>query len=160
MKTMMRFSLLGALLVAGSALADEPSKFDISMYPAAEPTQERVVVRLPEVENETDMMVEIQIGKMMMVDCNVPRFSGNLEQHSVKGWGYNYLQLGQVSDPIATMMACPDPQKKESFVQVFGQGFFMNYTSKLPFVIYVPQEYEVRYRLWRADKLAQPALVE
>ena len=48
-------------------------------------------------------------------------------------------------------MACPDGQKKESFVQIHGQGFFVNHNSKLPFVIYVPQEYEVRYRLWRAD---------
>ncbi|HAT06107.1 MAG TPA: ecotin, partial [Aeromonas salmonicida] len=23
-----------------------------------------------------------------------------------------------------------------------------------------PQEYEVRYRLWRADNLAQPAMIE
>lgn len=160
MKTIVRFSLLGALMLGGHAFADEPKKFDISMFPAAEPNQERVVIRLPEVENEADMMIELQVGKMMMVDCNLPRFSGNLEQHSVKGWGYNYLSLGQVSDPISTLMACPDPQKKEAFVQVYGQGYFLNYNSKLPFVIYIPQEYEVRYRLWRADKSAQPALVE
>ena len=90
----------------------------------------------------------------------LPRFAGNLEQHSVKGWGYNYLTLGQVTGPVSTLMACPDGQKKESFVQIYGQGFFVNYNSKLPFVIYVPQEYEVRYRLWRADNLAQPAMIE
>ena len=51
-------------------------------------------------------------------------------------------------------------EQKETFVQIYGQGFFVNYNSKLPFVIYVPQEYEVRYRLWRADNLAQPAMIE
>ena len=128
MKTVLRFSLLGALLLGGHAFAAEPKKFDISMFPAAEVNQERVVIRLPEVENEADMMVELQVGK--------------------------------VSGPVSTLMACPDGQKKESFVQIYGQGFFVNYNSKLPFVIYVPQEYEVRYRLWRADNLAQPAMIE
>ena len=89
MKTVLRFSLLGALLLGGHAFAAEPKKFDISMFPAAEVNQERVVIRLPEVENEADMMVELQVGKKMLVDCNLPRFAGNLEQHSVKGWGYN-----------------------------------------------------------------------
>src|SRR5690606_25107937 len=79
MKTVLRFSLLGALLLGGHAFAAEPKKFDISMFPAAEVNQERVVIRLPEVENEADMMVELQVGKKMMVDCNVPRFAGNLE---------------------------------------------------------------------------------
>lgn len=160
MKTVLRFSLLGALILGGHAFAAEPKKFDISMFPAAEVNQERVVIRLPEVENEADMMVELQVGKKMMVDCNLPRFAGNLEQHSVKGWGYNYLTLGQVSGPVSTLMACPDSQKKETFIQIYGQGFFVNYNSKLPFVIYVPQEYDVRYRLWRADNLAQPAMIE
>ena len=56
MKTVLRFSLLGALLLGGHAFAAEPKKFDISMFPAAEVNQERVVIRLPEVENEADMM--------------------------------------------------------------------------------------------------------
>ncbi|MGL4251455.1 MAG: serine protease inhibitor ecotin [Aeromonas sp.] len=160
MKTVLRFSLLGALLLGGHTFAAEPKKLDISMFPAADVNQERVVIRLPEVENEADMMVELQVGKKMMVDCNVPRFTGNLEQHSLKGWGYNYLKLGEVPDPINTLMTCPDSQQKETFVQIYGQGFFVNYDSKRPFVIYVPQEYEVRYRLWRADNLAQPAMIE
>ena len=33
------------------------------------------------------MMVELQVGKKMLVDCNLPHFAGNLEQHSVKGAG-------------------------------------------------------------------------
>ena len=37
--------------------------------------QERVVIRLPEVENEADMMVELQVGKKMLVDCNLPHFA-------------------------------------------------------------------------------------
>ena len=62
----------GALLLGGHAFAAEPKKFDISMFPAAEVNQERVVIRLPEVENEADMMVELQVGKKMLVDCNLP----------------------------------------------------------------------------------------
>ena len=44
MKTVLRFSLLGALLLGGHAFAAEPKKFDISMFPAAEVNQERVVI--------------------------------------------------------------------------------------------------------------------
>ncbi|MGL4763475.1 MAG: serine protease inhibitor ecotin, partial [Aeromonas sp.] len=43
MKTVLRFSLLGALLLGGHAFAAEPKKFDISMFPAADVNQERVV---------------------------------------------------------------------------------------------------------------------
>ncbi len=57
-------------------------------------------------------------------------------------------------------MACPDGQKKETFVQISRSGLLRELQPKLPFVLYVPQEYEVRYRLWRADTLAQPAMIE
>ena len=157
MKTVLRFSLLGALLLGGHAFAAEPKKFDISMFPAAEVNQERVVIRLPEVENEADMMVELQVGKKMLVDCNLPRFAGNLEQHSVKGSGYNYLTLGQVSGPVSTLMACPADSEKMADVPVVGDGYLLRYNSRLPLVIYAPAKTQIRYRIWSADETAQSA---
>ena len=158
MKTVLRFSLLAPLLLGGHAFAAEPKKFDISMFPAAEVNQERVVIRLPEVENKADMMVELRVGKKMLVDSVTCHLRRAIWNSTASGLGYNYLTLGQVS-PISTLMACPDGQKK-SFVQILRSGLLRELQLKLPFVIYVPQD-EVRYRLWRADNLhSQPRLSE
>jgi ecotin len=32
----------------------------------------------------------------------------------------------------------------------FGQGFLQRYDSELPVVTYVPEGFEVRYRIWTA----------
>jgi ecotin len=37
-------------------------------------------------------------------------------------------------------------------VAVRGEGFLLRYNSKLPVVVYVPNGFEVRYRIWRADE--------
>ena len=86
MKTVLRFSLLGAFVIGWPCLRRRTEKFDISMFPAAEVNQERVVIRLPEVENRSRHDGRTASRQKMLVDCNLPRFAGNLEQHSVRGW--------------------------------------------------------------------------
>ncbi len=57
-------------------------------------------------------------------------------------------------------MACPDSKKTEAFVPVVGDGFLLRYNSKLPVVVYVPKDVEVRYRVWSASQDVQKAKVE
>ena len=33
-----------------------------------------------------------------------------------------------------------------------GDGFMLRYNSKLPIVLYVPKDVEVRYRVWSASE--------
>jgi ecotin len=59
------------------------------------------------------------------------------------------------------MMACPpESTPQESFVAVRGAGFLQRYNSKLPVVTYVPEGFEVRYRIWTAGEEQGPAARE
>ena len=63
--------------------------------------------------------------------------------------------------PMAsTMMACPDGKAHPEFVPVVGEGFMLRYNSKLPIVVYVPKDIEVRYRIWSASKQIKQAVSE
>ena len=76
---------------------------------------------------------------------------GGLERRVAEGWGYPYFVLAAVAGPASTMMACPPGEEKvEAFVSVRGAGFLQRYNSKLPVVVYVPEGFEVRYRIWSA----------
>ncbi len=46
-------------------------------------------------------------------------------------------------------MACPDQKLTLKFVSL--QPEIANYNSKLPLVLYVPKDMEVRYRILRPD---------
>ena len=69
-------------------------------------------------------------------------------------------RLNKVSGPASTMMACPEGKTHAEFVPVVGDGFMLRYNSKLPIVVYVPKDIEVRYRIWSASKQVKQAVVE
>jgi len=123
----------------------------IKMFPAAKTGQKRYVIALPAEAVESDIRVELMVGKTLQVDCNQHWFMGNLTEQTVQGWGYSYYQLADVKGPATTLMACPGQAKQDAFVQVRGEGFLLRYNSRLPIVVYVPDGFEVRYRLWRAS---------
>ncbi|WP_296226172.1 serine protease inhibitor ecotin [Ralstonia sp. UBA689] len=149
------FCVAGSTIAATQALAATPggavSADDIKMFPKAQDGQKRVVISLPAATQEDDIQVELIVGKTMRVDCNRHWFMGSLTQETVQGWGYSYYQLADAKGPAATMMACPGQPEHEAFVPVRGEGYLLRYNSRLPLVVYVPQAFEVRYRLWHAS---------
>ncbi len=143
-----------AMLVPLGASAGK-GQDDMHPYPAAEEGFQRMVFRVPVKQNEADHKVQIMVGKTLLVDCNQTWFMGRLEKQVAKGWGYPYFVLEKVAGPASTMMACPAGQEKtQAFVSVRGEGFLQRYNSKLPMVVYVPQGFEVRYRIWAAGEEA------
>ena len=65
-----------------------------------------------------------------------------------------------MTSPISTMMACPDGKKEKKFVTAYlGDNSLLRYNSKLPVVVYTPENVEVKYRVWKADENVGQAVV-
>ncbi len=150
-----------SLILAGSSLYAEPAKNDsvkkdnIHMFPQAQEGFERHVVEVPKTENDYDHRVELLIGKNMMVDCNHHSFSAEIKSVNLKGWGFKYLEVGDIKSGPTTMMACPKP-KTQKFISIRDE--LRRYNSRSPIVVYVQKGYEVRYRVWSADDKVQQAV--
>jgi ecotin len=149
MKPILLVAVLGAFLSPGAVAAEKD--YGMKPYPPPKEGFQRLVFQVPPVENEDERKVEIMVGKTMEVDCNRVLIGGDLEQRTAEGWGFSYFVLEAPGPPASTLMACPPgTQKRQAFVQVRGEGFLQRYNSKLPVVVYVPDGFEVRYRVWSA----------
>jgi ecotin len=150
----MKLSLLvSAGAIALSALAAPAfanSDADLAAFPKPEAGQKQHVIQLPEAEDEWAIKVELIVGKTEMIDCNNHFYGGGLEERIAEGWGYNYYVLPELGAGASTLMGCPDNTKREAFVRSNVETI-VRYNSKLPLVVYTPDDVELRYRLWRAD---------
>ncbi|AOK17420.1 ecotin [Burkholderia cepacia] len=166
MKFAIRAALAALCVTSAAACAAGPAPEaavtaeSIKMFPQPAAGQQRVVIALPALENEGDARVELMIGKTLQTDCNQQWFGGELTAEDVKGWGYTYYQLTDVKGPASTLMACPGQAPQQRFVQVRGDGQLLRYNSRLPLVVYVPDGFEVRYRVWRASDDVKRAVVQ
>ena len=134
---------------------------EMKPYPPAEEGYKRMVIHLQPLANEDNNKLEIIIGKTLKVDCNRHWFGGQLTEEIAKGWGFPYFILKSVTGPASTLMACPPDQKEqETFVQVRSDQGLLRYNSKLPVVVYVPNDFEVHYRIWTAKEESGVAQVE
>lgn len=126
---------------------------DMKPYPPPEQGYKRMVIRLQPLDNEAKHKVELIIGKTLKVDCNKHWFIGQLSEEIAQGWGFTYFKLSQVTGPASTRMACPSDRKPQnSLVQLQSAHNLLNYNSKLPVVVYVPNDFEVHYRIWTAKE--------
>lgn len=155
------FNTTVGLIVAGLATVVQAAKLEeVAPFPKPEQGFTRQVIHLPSQPQEQNFQVEILAGKTLTVDCNSQRLGGILEEKNLEGWGYPFYRLEQVIGPMSTMMACPDGKSKKDFVPVVGDGFLLRYNSKLPIVLYVPEDVDVRYRVWSASSKIEKAVQE
>ena len=156
------FTLAALLLTAVSlsATAAEQPLEKVAPYPQAEKGMKRQVIQLPAQQDESALKVELMIGKTLEVDCNRHRLGGKLESKTLEGWGYDYYVFDKVTSPVSTMMACPDGKKEKKFITAYlGDNSLLRYNSKLPIVVYTPENVEVKYRVWKADETVGQAVV-
>ena len=67
------------------------------------------------------------------------------------------LRIGPLA---STMMACPDGKKEKKFVTAYlGDAGMLRYNSKLPIVVYTPDNVDVKYRVWKAEEKIDNAVV-
>lgn len=149
------------LIVAALSSAVHAAKLEeVAPFPKPESGFARQVIHLTPQAREDDYQVEILAGKTLNVDCNRQRLGGILEEKNLEGWGYPFYRLEKVIGPMSTLMACPDGKSHQDFVPVVGDGFMLRYNSKLPIVLYVPKDVEVRYRIWSASSKVDKAVEE
>ena len=146
------------LLLSNNVFSDS---YGMKPYPPAEEGYKRMAIHLQPMADEDANKLEIIIGKTIKVDCNRHWFIGNLSEEIAKGWGFSYFILKSVVGPTSTLMACPpDKKEQEAFVTVRSYGGLLPYNSKLPVVVYVPNDFEVHYRIWTAKEESGMAQVE
>ncbi|MDR2950619.1 MAG: serine protease inhibitor ecotin [Dysgonomonas sp.] len=148
-----------SILISFTGMVQAQSKQDIEKalepFPKAAEGMVRHVIQLGKKSDESMYKVEIIPGKVMSVDCNHHSLMGNLEEKDLQGWGYNYYEFTSNGQTRSTMMACNKPNENKF---VMGQTILIRYNSKLPIVVYAPQGYEIKYRIWKAGKNQSSAL--
>lgn len=159
----MAASLLAAACLSTAAYAAELQTQPAAdaPWPEASSGMKRQMIQLPAQQDEHAFKVELLIGQTLDVDCNQHRLGGALESKTLQGWGYDYYVFTPTSGTISTMMACPDGKKERKFVTAWlGDNALMRYNSRLPIVVYTPENIDVKYRIWRAEETVHSATVK
>jgi ecotin len=150
--------LLSGCLLSLSVAARASEHPELKAFPAAGEGMVRFVIALPHKERgeEDDFKVELIAGREMMTDgVNRVRLGSTIEPRDLQGWGYTYYEVTGSGETISTLMAPPEgaPQVR-SFVS--GTPLLIRYNSRLPVVVYAPQGYQIRYRIWTAPPESTP----
>ena len=139
------------VLLALACISIAPAADDMKAFPPAEAGMARHVIRLSKQKDETAFKVELIIGKTVRTDAiNHYFFGGTLETVEIPGWGFDRYVLRKLGPMGGTLMAVdPAAPQVARFIGIAGETI-LRYNSRLPIVVYVPADVEVRYRLWRA----------
>jgi ecotin len=81
--------------------------------------------------------------------CNNYYLDGTFEKRDLKGFGYNYYVFSSDGKARSTLMGCSGTGTRRQFV--FSQSLEEFYNPKLPIVIYLPEDYEVRFRVFTSN---------
>ncbi len=136
---------------------------DLKPFPPAAAGERRWVIQLPALppgsgdaavgKGEDSRQVELIVGREAEVDCNQHLLAGRIESETVKGWGYTVHRVRGAGPMLSTLKACPPGEpKRRLFVSLGGDPYLVRYNPRLPIVIYLPQDLELRWRLWRAEE--------
>jgi ecotin len=156
MKTNLCLALALAALASVALAGDENSHWE-KAYPPAEAGTNRHVLHLPTLADESAAKVELIVGKTVETDgVNRYFFTGKIQEETVKGWGYT--RYNATVGPMAGTLMAPEPgaPKIKKFVTLGGEPFLLRYNSRLPIVVYLPEGFEVRYRIWKAEPEMKP----
>lgn len=141
-------SLLTLFTISG--VRGQESKNNLKAYPAASKGVKRYVLHLDPRENEELFRVELKVGKTVELDeVNRYFFGGTLQEETIEGWRFKKYVLGEIGDMAGTLIGIPpDAPKVSRFITLGGEPQLLRYNSRLPVVVYVPEDVEVRNRIW------------
>ena len=146
-------------------------RLDLTGYPEPAPGLKRWVIQssglLPKSADPLisahplDWRIQLIVGQTVTLDCNTKRLSGTgmtmrmLPKASGKA-------LFEVKGPVAvisTKMACPDDQPtRTSFLSLGKQPYLVPYNASWPIVVDLPENVQLRWRVWKAETRQQMAV--
>ncbi|HUH25367.1 MAG TPA: ecotin family protein [Flavobacterium sp.] len=144
------------LLLAGFSLSvataqETISKVDVSIFPKPEKGYKMMVIEVPHSNLDAQKKIEFFAGKYMETDsCNRHGLSGSFDVKDLQGWGYNYYVLKTDGNVFSTQMKCGDNKMINQFVS--GPSQLISYNGKMPIVIYVPEDIDVHFKIYEANK--------
>ncbi len=138
-----------------SLLSTSNNNSELKTFPIATENYKQVYIQVPQKNNEENFRVELFVGKYEFVDCNSHFLLGKIEEETLEGFGYVYYKVESDGNIASTLMACPDNKKTKKFI--YMPPLLVKYNSKLPIVVYIPKNLELKYRIWKADKKIQNA---
>ncbi len=130
----------------------------LQAFPEAREGEVRHVIKLPEMPDESLLRVELIVGREVETDPhNRYFFAGRLEEGTVEGWGYGFYRLDKLGPMAGTLMAVdPEAPKMTRFITLGGEPELVRYNSRLPLVVYLPEDAGLRYRVWAAGEIQLP----
>jgi len=157
--SLFRASLFKFAISVGNAsvlLGDFKSdaKDELRHFPDSKEGFDRYVIYLPKQRDETDHEVEVFVGKVMMVDCNKHNLMGKFTSENLEGFRYDYLVFESNGLTTSTKMGCSGIDDHEEFI---FSSYKTRYNSRLPVVVFVPEGFEVKYRIWSASDVVHDA---
>lgn len=146
----MKKSLFAALILFGMTFVQAAEPLDA--FPTEVDGNQRHVIQLPKVKDESRFMIELVPGRREVADCNLRSFTAPLHREVLAGWGYPYYVLSDLKPTPGTRKICAPGSDSRRFIRVRGDSLILPYSSRLPLVVYLPEGVLLKYRVWRADK--------
>lgn len=96
--------------------------------------------------------MQLIVGKRIQTDgVNHYRLHGQVDKQTLKGFGFDFYRVTGCRDAASTRIGVPPGQKPvESFIEI--PRTLIAYNSRLPIVVYAPQDVVVKYRVFSAGK--------
>lgn len=124
-------------------------KLEIEMFPKAKAGYKQTYFQVPIEENEEDLKIQLYVGYDAMVDCNHKWLDGNIETKTLKEWWFPYYEVESDGLVGTTAKGCGGQKETKKFIYLPSK--IIEYDSRIPFVLYIPENMEVRYRILRPD---------
>jgi len=123
----------------------------VANFPQPAPGMRQFVITLPAELNEADRRVGIMAGRMVETDgVNRVGIAGQLSVKTLQGFGYKYFEVEGGDGPSLTTLIGVPPGTPKVVQFISLQEMLVPYNSRVPLVIYAPENFEVRYRVFAA----------
>jgi len=145
-------AMLIALFIGSQSVSAQSviSKIDPKIFPEAQKGFKKMIIEVPHSDNDDNKIIQFYAGVWMEVDgCNTFNLIGSYEKKDLTGWGYEYWVFNTKGDIQSTMMSCPDAPLRNLFVKSAPQ--ITDYNGRMPIVIYVPEKYDVQFKIFKAE---------